>query len=106
MRGLRPVQTEPLLRVSLNKRSEPSSSVVDTDRIMKAVKRLLLKKSIKKSSNKLRNLQTPTEIEQISAFSEAAMAINNVQLFTKCRFNRRSQLTREAKKRRHSAHCG
>ena len=30
---------------------EPSSSVMDTDRMMKAFKRLLLKKSIQKSSN-------------------------------------------------------
>ena len=47
------MQTAPLLRVSLNKRSEPSSSVMDTDRMRKAIKKLL-----QKSSNKLPNLQT------------------------------------------------
>ena len=31
---------------------------MDTDRMMKAVKKLLLTKSMQKSSNKLRNLQT------------------------------------------------
>ena len=37
--------------------SEPSSSVMDTDRIMKAVKKLLLTKSMQEPSNKLRNLK-------------------------------------------------
>ena len=35
--------------------SEPSSSVMDIDGIMKAVKKLLLTKSMQESSNKLRN---------------------------------------------------
>ena len=55
--GLKPVQTAPLLRVSLNKRSEPSSSVMFTDRMYKTIKKLVLAKSIQESSNKLPNLQ-------------------------------------------------
>ena len=57
VRGLRPVHTAPLLRVSLNKRYEPSSSVMFTDRIRKAIKKLVLAKSMQESSNKLPNLQ-------------------------------------------------
>jgi len=38
--------------------SEPSSIVMDIDGIMKAVKKLLLTKSMQESSNKLRNSQS------------------------------------------------
>ena len=44
-----------LIRINVSK---PSSSVMDTDRMIKAVKKLLLTKSMQKSSNKLRNVQS------------------------------------------------
>ena len=41
--------------------SEPSPSIMDTDRMMRAVKKLLLTMSMQKSSNKLRYLQSFTD---------------------------------------------
>ena len=60
-----PVQTAPLLlclaRINV---SEPSSSVMYIDGIMKPLKKLLFTKSMQKFKNKLRNLQKTMRLEK------------------------------------------